>query len=264
MQKSSLVAAAVALALAAAALAWWAGRGAAETPVYRTAPMTRGPLLATVAASGAVNPVTQVSVGTQVSGQIKDLYVDFNSEVKAGQLIARLDPETFEYRVQSAQADVDSARAAVLTAQANAMATKAGISRAQVDLAEAERDHARKQDLAAQKFIAQSEADKARALANSSRESLKVAEAQANVSAAQVQSAEASVAQRAAVLGQARIDLGRTRITSPVNGIVIKRTIERGQTVAASLQAPELFVIAQNLSDMQVEASVDESDVGRI
>jgi HlyD family secretion protein len=265
MQKSSYAAVALAIALAGAAGAWWwSTRGAAETPVYRTAPLARGPLVATVAASGAVNPVTQVSVGTQVSGQIKELFVDFNSEVKAGQLIARLDPETFEYRVQSAQADVDAARAAVLTAQANAMATRAAISRAQVDLAEAERDHARKEDLAAQKFIAQSEADKARALANSSRESLKVAEAQANVAAAQVQSAQASVAQRAAVLGQARIDLGRTRITSPVNGIVIKRTIERGQTVAASLQAPELFVIAQNLSDMQVDASIDESDVGRI
>ena len=265
MKKSSLITAALVLALGAGAGAWWwGGRAAAEAPAYRTAPLTRGPLVATVAASGAVNPVTQVSVGTQVSGQIKDLYADFNSEVKAGQLIARLDPETFEYRVQSAQADVDAARAAVLTAQANAMATRAGISRARVDLAEAERDHARKQDLAAQKFIAQSEADKALALVNSSRESLKVAEAQANVAAAQVQTAQASVAQRAAVLGQARIDLGRTRITSPVSGIVIKRTIERGQTVAASLQAPELFVIAQNLSDMQVEASIDESDVGRI
>lgn len=265
MKKSSLATAALALLLALAASAWWIGsRGAAEVPAYRTAPLARGPLLATVAASGAVNPVTQVSVGTQVSGQIKELYVDFNTEVKAGQLIARLDPETFEYRVQSAQADVDAARAAVLTAQANAMASQAVISRAQVDLAEAERDHARKQDLAAQKFIAESEADKARALANSGRESLKVAEAQANVAAAQVQTAEASVAQRVAMLGQARIDLGRTRITSPVSGIVIKRTVERGQTVAASLQAPELFVIAQNLSDMQVEASVDESDVGRI
>ena len=265
MQKSLIVATALVLGLAGAAGAWrWAMPAAADAPAYRTAVLARGPLLATVAASGAVNPVTQVSVGTQVSGQIKDLYVDFNSEVKAGQLIARLDPETFEYRVQSAQADLDAARASVLTAQANAMAMQAAISRARVDLAEAERDQARKQDLAAQNFIAQSEADKARALANSSRESLKVAEAQASVAAAQVQTAQASVAQRAAVLGQARIDLARTRITSPVSGIVIKRTIERGQTVAASLQAPELFVIAQNLSDMQVEASIDESDVGRI
>ena len=243
---------------------WWTQSRAADLPVYRTGTLGRGTLLATVAASGAVNPVTQVSVGTQVSGQIKELFVDFNDEVKAGQLIAMLDPETFEYRVRSAQADVDAARAAVLTAQANAAAGRAGISKAQVDLTEAQRDFDRKRDLADKQFIAQSEVDRTRALVNTSGELLKLAQAQANVSQAQITTALANVAQREAMLGQARIDLGRTRITSPVNGIVIKRTIERGQTVAASLQAPELFVIAQNLLDMQVEASIDESDVGRI
>lgn len=243
---------------------WWTQSRTADQPVYRTGTLERGPLLATVAASGAVNPVTQVSVGTQVSGQIKELYADFNDEVKAGQLIAMLDPETFEYRVRSAQADVDAVRAAVLTAQANAAAGRAAISKAQVDLTEAQRDHDRKRDLADKQFIAQSEVDRARALVNTSGELLKLAQAQANVTQAQITTALANVAQREAMLGQARIDLGRTRITSPVNGIVIKRTIERGQTVAASLQAPELFVIAQNLLDMQVEASIDESDVGRI
>ncbi|WP_295957668.1 efflux RND transporter periplasmic adaptor subunit [Rhodoferax sp.] len=243
---------------------WWNQSRAADLPVYRTGTLERGPLLATVAASGAVNPVTQVSVGTQVSGQIKELYADFNDEVKAGQLIAILDSETFEYRVRSAQADVDAARAAVLTAQANAAAGRAAISKAQVDLTEAQRDHDRKRDLADKQFIAQSEVDRTRALVNTSGELLKLAQAQASVTQAQITTAQANVAQREAMLGQARIDLGRTRITSPVNGIVIKRTIERGQTVAASLQAPELFVIAQNLHDMQVEASIDESDVGRI
>ncbi|BDT68589.1 macrolide export protein MacA [Comamonadaceae bacterium OS-1] len=243
---------------------WWSQNRVADQPAYRTGALARGPLLATVAASGAVNPVTQVSVGTQVSGQIKELYADFNAEVKAGQLIAMLDPETFEYRVRSAQADVDAARAAVLTAQANAAAGRAAISKAQVDLAEAQRDFDRKRDLADKQFIAQSEVDRTRALVNTSGELLKLAQAQASVSQAQITTALANVAQREAMLGQARIDLGRTRITSPVSGIVIKRTIERGQTVAASLQAPELFVIAQNLHDMQVEASIDESDVGRI
>ena len=243
---------------------WWSQSRAADQPVYRTGTLARGPLLATVAASGAVNPVTQVSVGTQVSGQMKELYADFNDEVKAGQLIAMLDPETFEYRVRSAQADVDAARAAVLTAQANAAAGRAAISKAQVDLAEAQRDFDRKRDLADKQFIAQSEVDRTRALVNTSGELLKLAQAQASVTQAQITTALANVAQREAMLGQARIDLGRTRITSPVSGIVIKRTIERGQTVAASLQAPELFVIAQNLHDMQVEASIDESDVGRI
>jgi HlyD family secretion protein len=265
MQKMNKWLGGLAVVLAAGVGAWWwTQQRATDLPAYRTAPLERGPLLATVAASGAVNPVTQVSVGTQVSGQIKQLFVDFNDEVKAGQLLAMLDPETFEYRVRSAQADVDAARAAVLTAQANALASQAGVSKAQVDLAEAQRDLERKRGLAEQQFIAQSEVDKARALVNTSQESLKLAQAQLGVAQAQTTTVQANVAQREAVLGQARIDLGRTRITSPVNGIVIKRTIERGQTVAASLQAPELFVIAQNLRDMQVDASVDESDVGRI
>jgi HlyD family secretion protein len=255
---------ACAMALLAGGGAWWWTQGRAPDVVYRTGKIERGPLQATVSASGAVNPVTQVSVGTQVSGQIKELYADFNSEVKAGQLIAQIDPETFEYRVRQAQADVDSAQAAVLTAQANAAASRAAVSRAQVDLNEANRDYERKKMLVDKQFIAQSEADKARALVNTTIEALKSAEAQLNVTSAQIKSALASVAQRQAALAQARVDLGRTRILSPVNGIVIKRAIEKGQTVAASLQSPELFVIAQNLRDMQVDASIDESDVGRI
>lgn len=243
---------------------WWWQKQAGNASQYRTAPLTRGSLQASVAASGAVNPVAQVSVGSQVSGQIRDLLVDFNSEVKAGQLLAQIDPATFEFRVRSAQADVEAAHAAVMTAQANHVAALAQVSRAQVDVDEARRDLERKQRLVAQQFIAQSEADKARALLNSTTETLKATQAQAGVAKAQIGSAQASVKQREATLEQARIDLARTRITSPVNGIVIKRAIERGQTVAASLQAPELFVIAQNLSDMQVDAAIDESDVGRL
>jgi HlyD family secretion protein len=231
---------------------------------YRFAKIERGGLQATVASSGAVNPVALVTVGTQVSGQIRDLFVDFNSEVKAGQLLAQIDPETFEYRVRSAQADVDAARASVATAQANLLAAMTQVSRAQVDLTEAQRDLDRKQSLVEKQFIAQSEADKARALVNTSQEALKAVQAQVGVAQAGVRSAQASVVQREAAMAQARIDLARTRITSPVNGIVIKRAIERGQTVAASLQAPELFIIAQNLRDMQVEAAIDESDVGRL
>ncbi len=265
MKKSYLVIGVLGVALlGGGGFWWWSQRAAADAVQYRSAKIERGSLLATVSASGTVNPVTQVSVGTQVSGQIKDLYVDFNSEVKAGQLIAVIDPETFEYRVRSAQADVDATRANVLTAQANSAASRASISRAQVDLMEAQRDLERKLSLVEKQFIAQSEADKARALVNTTTEALKLAQAQLGVTEAQIKSAQANVAQREAALAQARIDLARTRITSPVNGIVIKRAIEKGQTVAASLQAPELFVIAQNLQDMQVDASIDESDVGRI
>jgi HlyD family secretion protein len=264
MIKRVWIAALVAAALAGGGFAWWSQRAASDAVQYRTAKLERGNLQATVASSGAVNPVALVTVGTQVSGQIRDLLVDFNSEVKAGQLLAQIDPETFEYRVRSAQADVDAARATVATAQANLLAAMTQVSRAQVDLAEAQRDLDRKQSLVEKQFIAQSEADKARALVNTSQEALKAVQAQVGVAQAGVKSAQAGVAQRDAAMAQARIDLARTRITSPVNGIVIKRTIERGQTVAASLQAPELFIIAQNLRDMQVEAAIDESDVGRL
>ena len=264
MKRNYVVAAVLGFALLAGGGYWWSQRNAAEAVQYRTGKLERGNLLATVAASGAVNPVALVTVGTQVSGQIKELLVDFNSEVKAGQLLARIDPETFEYRVRSSQADVDAARATVLTAQANVMAAQTQVSRAQVDLDEARRDFERKQSLVEKGFIAQSEADKARALVNTSTEALKAVQAQVGVAQAQVKSAQATVNQREATLAQARIDLERTRITSPVNGIVIKRAIENGQTVAASLQAPELFIIAKNLQDMQVDASIDESDVGRL
>ena len=265
MRKTYLIGAGVAAVLLAGALGWWwSQRGGATDVQYRTGKIERGPLQSAVSASGAVSPVTQVTVGTQVSGQIKDLYVDFNAEVKAGQLLAVIDPETFEYRVRSAQADVDAARAVVLTAQANRVAAQAQVSRARTDLAEARRTHERNLMLVDKGFVAQSTADQSNALVNTSNESVKAAEAQLGVSDAQVKSAQASVAQREAALAQARVDLARTRITSPVNGIVIKRAIEKGQTVAASLQAPELFIIARNLRDMQVEASIDEADVGRI
>ena len=264
MKQKTRIAIGLVIVLLALGVAWWAQRGGSAEVQYRTGKIERGDLLASVAASGAVTPVSLVTVGTQVSGQIRDVLVDFNTEVKAGQLLAQIDPESFEYRVRSAQADVDAARAAVLTAQANLLATQTQVSRAQVDLNEAQRSQDRTLSLVEKQFIAQSEGDKARALVNTSAEALKATQAQVGVSQAQVSAAKANVSQRDSALAQARIDLARTKITSPVNGIVIKRAIERGQTVASSLQAPELFVIAQNLSDMQVEAAIDESDVGRL
>ncbi len=265
MKKSSWMAGAVALAVLAGGGAWWWNtRSAGAEVAYRTGKLERGALLATVSASGNVNPVSQVSVSSQISGQIKELFADFNSEVKAGQLIAQIDPATYEYRVRSAEADLDAAQASVLTAQANATVARALVSRAQTDLAEARRIHERNLRLIDQGFIAQSEADRTRAAVATAEEALKGAQAQVGVSEAQTKTAQATVAQRTALVAQAKVDLGRTRIVSPVSGIVIKRAVEQGQTVAASLQAPEMFVIAQNLSDMQVDASIDEADVGRI
>jgi len=264
MKTSRWVGALLLLALAAGG-GWWAFvRDSGPALSFRTAKIERGPLQAAVSATGTVTPVRQVQISSQVSGQIRELFVDFNSEVKEGQLIARLDPETFEYRVRQSDADVEAARASVLTAQANVQSALAQVARAQVDLGEAQRDEKRKLDLLAQNFISSAELDTAKSKTASLSGALKVAQAQVDVAHAQEKNAQAIVRQRQAQLQQARVDLERTQIRSPVDGVVIKRSVEVGQTVAASLQAPELFVIARSLSDMQVEAAIDEADISRV
>ena len=220
--------------------------------------------MASVSASGTLNAVVSVQVGSQVSGQIKEVLVDFNSEVKKDQLIARIDPETFEYRVRQAQADVDAARASTLTSQASIAAQRAEVARVSANLAEAKRDFERKKSLVEKKFISASESEKAEAIYLAQVAQLDSAKAQANVTEAQSKNTLAIVAQREAALAQARIDLERTQIKAPVDGIVVKRSIEPGQTVAASLSSPELFVIAQSLRDMQVDTSIDEAEIGRM
>lgn len=217
---------------------------------YKLAKVERGPIAAVVSATGTLNPVVAVQVSSQISGQIRDIFVDFNSTVKAGQLIAQIAPETYQHRVRQAEADLEAARATVAVQQAE-------LYRARVNLADAERDHERKRMLVAKNFISPAELDKAQTTLEAARAQLRVVEAQAQNSAALVR-------QREAQLNQAKVDLSRTEIRAPVDGIVIKRSVEPGQTVAASLQAPELFVIAKNLTDMQVETAIDEADVGRL
>ncbi len=214
---------------------WWSNRQA-DAPTYRTAKVERGPITATVSSTGTLNPVTSVQVGTQVSGQIQQLFVDFNSPVKKGELIARIDPETFTYRVRQAEADLESARSSV--------------GRAQVAQVIADRDLKRTRELVARNFVSPAELDRAQSTFD--------------LAVAEVRTAQAVVQQRAAQVATARVDLSRTEIRAPVDGVVIKRSVDVGQTVAASLQAPELFVIAKDLRDMQVDTSVDEADVGRI
>jgi HlyD family secretion protein len=231
-----------------AAYRYWFGEGA--TPSHKFAAIESGPITASVAATGTLNPVVTVQVSSQISGQIREIFVDFNSTVKAGQLVAQIAPETYEHRVRQAEADLEAARATVAVQQAE-------LYRAKVNLADAERDHARKASLVARNFISPAELDKAQTTLEAARAQLRVVEAQARNSTALVR-------QREAQLGQARVDLGRTEIRAPVDGIVIKKSVEPGQTVAASLQAPEMFVIARNLADMQVETAIDEADVGRL
>jgi HlyD family secretion protein len=264
MKHKPWIVGAVIVAAIALAATVWAMRAGESGVSYRSAALERGALQAAVASSGTVNPVSQVSVGSQVSGQIKEMRADFNTEVKQGQLIARIDPESFEYKVRQATADLESARAAVLNAQANIAAVMAGVSKARLDADNAQRDALRKQDLLDRQFISQADFEAARNTAGTLAEALKVTQAQADVARAQAVAAQAVVRQREAALAQAKVDLEHTEIRSPVDGVVIKRSVDVGQTVAASLQAPELFIIARNLSDMQVEASIDEADISRV
>jgi len=252
MKRRSLVVALIAAVVVTAAV--YGGfrffGGAADQPRFKLAKVERGPLTAVVAATGTLNPVVSVQVGSQVSGQIKEILVDFNSPVKAGQLIARIDPETFQLRVRQAEADLEATRAAFAVQRAE-------LARARASLADAQRDYERKKLLVERNFISAAERDKAQTSYDVALASTQVAEAQASNSAAVVK-------QRESQLEQAKVDLERTAIRSPVDGIVVKRSVDTGQTVAASLQAPELFIIAKSLTDMQVETSIDEADVGRI
>ena len=259
---------------------------------YRLARVERGPLTAAVSATGNLNAVITVQVGSQVSGQIKELFVDFNSPVTKDQLIARIDPETFEAKVNQAKAEVNSAVAMVLNQQAqversradvqNAKAAlaegKAQTAKAQVAVVDTKRDFDRKSALFKRELIANSDLDSsqagydsgvaaldaARAKEDSLAAGIGSAEAQLRVAQAQLVASQATVEQKQAALAQAQVDLDHTRITAPVNGIVVSRQVDVGQTVAASLQAPVLFTIAQDLTRMQVETSVDEADIGRV
>lgn len=209
---------------------------AASSREYRTQPVRRLTLEAKVVANGTVTPVTTVLVGSQVSGMIKELFVDFNSPVKRGQMVARIDPSLFEAKVAQARAALHQARADVAKAQAT-------LTLAAIEL------H-RYQDLWQQNLVARDELDKARTTHDTAR--------------ADVLSAQARVGQAEAALKDAETNLGYTRIISPVDGVVVSRNVDVGQTVAASFQTPTLFNIAQDLTQMQVETAVDEAEVGKV
>ncbi|NLF38197.1 efflux RND transporter periplasmic adaptor subunit [bacterium] len=203
--------------------AWWYMHNRNGAVVaYELAEVTRGPITVTISASGTINPVATVLVGSQVSGRIQDLYADYNSVVTAGQVVARLEQSPFRTRVRQSEASVAKAKAAVAFAKATL---------------------ARQQMLAGKNFASQADLDDAQA---------------------KYQQAVAEEMQAQAQLESAQIDYEHTTIYSPVDGIVQSRSVDVGQTVAASLQAPTLFTIAADLSKMQIEAKVDEADVGQV
>lgn len=245
---------------------------------YRFGVVDRGEVVSTISTSGTLGAVVTVDVGTQVSGQVAELHADFNTEVKEGQLIARIDPQTFEARLRQAEADLAIAKANVSMQMAAKVRAEADLASAQANLenrratdAEAARELTRKEALLARGVAsnrdvtqAKAQAESAAAQTRAAEAALRSAEAQILVSQAQIENARAQVQQREASVEQALIDLERTFIRAPVNGVVINRQVSLGQTVAASLNAPVLFTIAQDLRQMQVEANVDEADIGQI
>jgi HlyD family secretion protein len=211
-------------------------RGRSASVQYKTMRVEEGSITATVSATGKVNAVVTVQVGSQVSGTVQKLLVDFNSQVKKRQIVAQIDPALFE-------AQVEQARAKLMNDEAN-------VEKAKVALVDAKRNLGRMEALLAKNLIAQSDKDAAQTANDSAAAALKAAGAQ--------------VVQDRAALQLARTNLDYTTIRSPVDGIVISRNVDVGQTVAASLQAPVLFTIAQDLTEMQIDTSVDEADIGKV
>ena len=229
--------------------AWYSQRNKTEIQVTTT-PVSRGDIVDTVGATGTLQAVTTVQVGSQVSGNIQWLGADFNSIVKKGQVIARLDPSLFDAQLNQVQANLVQARA-------NLTKARSELDRARVQLTDAQQKYKRAQELASKQLLAASDLDAAKVAVDSATAA--VASQQATV--VQVQ---AAVTQSEASVNQSQVNRDHTVILAPIDGIVTQRSVDVGQTVAASMQAPTLFVIAADLTEMQVNANIDEADVGRI
>jgi HlyD family secretion protein len=236
-------------AIGAGAGAYYFKRGGPDVQV-NTAAVSRGDIVDTVGATGTLQAVTTVQVGSQVSGNISWLGADFNSIVKKNQIIARLDPSLFQAQLQQARANLQQA-------QANLSKARSDLSRAEVMLTDAQQKYTRAKELAARQLLPQSDLDAAKIAVDSAQatlESQKATQAQA----------QAAVKQSEATVNQNQVNLDHTVIEAPIDGIVTQRSVDVGQTVAASMQAPTLFIIAADLTKMQVNANIDEADVGRI
>jgi HlyD family secretion protein len=275
-----------------AAMVYYSGDDESEQSEFSFAKVERGSIVRLVSSTGTLNALVQVQVGSQVSGQIKELLADFNSQVQQDQVIARIDPVNFEARVRQCEAElavsmanvaiqssaVERARAELQNARSGAAATMAQTEKARVVLNDAGRNRNRKEALHKKSIISESQFDEAVAAYDQAVAQVRAAEAEEKgkyslirsreaalkMAKAQVEHSRAQVKQKEAALHQSKVDLEHTVIRSPVDGVVIGRSVDIGQTVAASLQAPTLFTIAQDLREMQVDTSVDEADIGCI
>jgi HlyD family secretion protein len=233
----SVVAGILVLGVLAGGFFWWKQRqAAADDGAWRTATVERGDIRVAISSTGTLSAISTVTVGSQISGQVTEVLADYNDKVSKGQIVARIDPSTYQAQIEQGTAQINVARATL----ANARAT----------LRNAQLDYTRKAELGTKKLVAQSDVDLAKATLDQAR--------------ASVNSAQQQIAQQTASTQTTRLNLDRTVIRSPVDGVVLTRSIEPGQTVQASFSAPELFTIAEDLSKMKIELAVDESDIGQV
>jgi HlyD family secretion protein len=235
-----------------------------NAPRYRLATASRGPIAGTVSASGTLQAVVTVDVGTQVSGMIKTLHADFNSEVEAGQVIARIDSAPFEVSLSQAEAELSMAHANVAIQEASLREQEAELEGLRASLTGAKEDLRRKRSLLSRDSVSASTVDTALTKKEQASALVKAGQARLTKQKAQIELANAQALQKTAAVQQKQLDLEYTYIRSPVNGVVISRNVDAGQTVTASLQTPVLFWIAQDLARMEVSISVDEADIGRV
>lgn len=291
MKRKTILLAAAILVVLGAVLTWVWLRGGSGIQ-YRTATVDHGDINVSISATGNPNPVVTVQVGSQVSGTILALFADFNTNVSKGKLIARIDPAPFKAKVDQAQASLDAAKSAVANTQAVVQQAMTGIQAAQSALVAAQanvvkanastadakakvdrrvimvrQDATTKEDLeTAQTTYKSAVADQNAVVAqqHSAEDGVKVAQAQLKVAQSLLAANQSQVKQFAAALQSAQLDLDHTNITAPVDGVVVSRNVDVGQTVAASLAAPTLFLIAKDMANMQVDTNVSEADVGRV
>ncbi|KIX12690.1 HlyD family secretion protein [Dethiosulfatarculus sandiegensis] len=291
MRKYILAALAVIL-LAAAGFFFSQNGDQSAKAAYRTAKLEQRDLVKSISATGTLNAVVTVDVGSQISGQVSELMVDYNSPVKKDQIIARIDPLDYEAKLRQAQAELDLYKAKVSSqeaevkgavanlenAESNLLAARAAVAKNQASLQNAKLELARSEALIKKDFIAKTEYDQdlttfqetkaqleqAKAQERAAKSQVRARQAALEAQKAKIKEAQAQVRLKQAALESRKVDLEHTIIRSPVDGVVINREVDVGQTVAASLQAPVLFTIAQDLREMEVAASVDETDIGNI
>jgi HlyD family secretion protein len=239
-----------ALVLVAAVAAWFVLKPKSDVDPYHATPVTTGTIVKNVSASGTLQALVTVDVGSQVNGQVKEVLVDFDTHVKQGQVLAKLDPQSFQTRLDSSAADAAAAQQAIRTAEAN-------LAQTQANAKVTEENYNRTKALFQKGFVAEQALQEAQAQLDSARASIQVQQSQ-------IAAAKARAQQSAASVKTSKIDVDRTIIYSPIEGVVVDRKVDPGQTVVSSMSAQTMFKIAQDLSKLQLKILVDEADIGNV